>query len=83
MHSQHMSDDQPKDAVNKALLGRLVIKTPLAYSNFVNRHPINVLPKGMYEARGVGARTKAVARGSSTRTRTPAAPAAAPTSRTP
>ena len=49
-----MSDDQPKDAINKALLSRLVINTPLAYSNFVNRHHINILPKGMYEAGGTG-----------------------------
>ena len=40
LHSQHRSDDQPKDAVNEPLLGGLFVKTRLAYFVFVNGHPL-------------------------------------------
>ena len=40
-----MSDGLPKDTVNKALLGKLFIKTWLASSDFMNRYSINVMPK--------------------------------------
>ena len=33
LHSQHQSDDQPKDTMNKPLFGGLFVKTRLA--NFV------------------------------------------------
>ena len=39
-----MSHDLPKDAVNKALLGELFVKTWLASSDFMNGYPINVMP---------------------------------------
>ena len=46
-----MSDDRHKDVMNKAL-----VKTRLANFVFENGHPLNVLPKGMYEAGGAGCR---------------------------
>ena len=47
LHSQHLSDDQPKDVVNEPLLGGLFVKTRLAYFVFLNEHPLNVLPKAL------------------------------------
>ena len=42
LHSQHLSDDQHKDVINEHL-----VQTRPAQFDFMNGHPLNVLPKGM------------------------------------
>ena len=65
LYSQHQSDDQHKDVVNEPS-----IKTRLAQFVSMNRQPLNVLPKGRYEAEGAGRRGMYEGGGATTRTKT-------------